>query len=248
MTSWVRIEGAGPVREVVLARPEKRNALTVEMYAALGEAFDAAERDDAVQVLLLRGEGACFCAGNDIGDFLAHRGGDAAQPAGDFIRRLPVFGKPLVAAVQGPATGIGATVLLHCDLVVGAAGAQLIFPFVRLGLVPEAGSSLLLPRILGPQRAAELLLLGEPLPIERAREWGLVNRVVSPELLAAEARALAAALATRPLAAVQATRRMLRGDPTRILERITAEVTVFRKRLESPEFRAAAEAFLKRKA
>ena len=248
MTDRVRIEGAGPVREVVLARPDKRNALTLDMYAALGEAFQAAERDDTVRVLMLRGEGACFCAGNDIADFLAPRETDAAHPAEAFIRRLPVFGKALVAAVQGPATGIGATLLLHCDLVVGASGAQLIFPFVRLGLVPEAGSSLLLPRIVGPQRAAELLLLAEPLPIERAWELGLVNRVVPPEQLLAEARALAAALASRPAHAVQATRRLMRGEPQPILERIDAEMRVFRKLLASPEFRSAAEGFLKRKA
>jgi enoyl-CoA hydratase/carnithine racemase len=162
----------------------------------------------------------------------------------DVLRTLATFEKPLIAAVHGPTVGIGVTMLLHCDLVVAAQGTQLIMPFVALGLVPEAGSSLLLPRLLGQQRAAELLLLGEPLAAAAAERLGLVNRVVEPDQLLDEARALAQRLVRQPAEALRATRRLLRGETAELRARIEAEAQVFGARLKSAEFLAQVRALL----
>jgi enoyl-CoA hydratase/carnithine racemase len=160
------------------------------------------------------------------------------------LRTLATYDKPLIAAVHGTTVGIGVTMLLHCDLVVAATGAQLSMPFVALGLVPEAGSSLLLPRLAGQQRAAELLLLGQPLDAGSAQRLGLVNRVVEEARLMEEARALAERLASQPAEPLRATKRLLRGDPAELLARIEAEAQVFAARLKSEEFRAQVRAVL----
>jgi enoyl-CoA hydratase/carnithine racemase len=235
---------ADGVCELRFDRPEKRNAITHRMYQALAAALQAAAADEAVRVVLLSGAGASFCAGNDLNDFVSGPEFTGAHPVMDVLRTLAGFDKPLVAAVHGPTVGIGVTMLLHCDLVVAAQGTQLIMPFVALGLVPEAGSSLLLPRLVGPQRAAELLLLGEPLEAAAAERLGLVNRVVAPERLLDEARALAQRLVRQPAEALRATRRLLRGDPAELRARIEAEAQVFGARLRSAEFLAQVRALL----
>ncbi|HTX05033.1 MAG TPA: enoyl-CoA hydratase-related protein [Steroidobacteraceae bacterium] len=242
----VLVTRRGHVCEVRLNRPEKRNALTPQMYEALVEAFRQAEADDEIRVLLLSGEGACFTGGNDLKDFLnapAVVGPD--HVISRFLRALSGFGKILIAAVHGPTVGIGATLLLHCDLVIAAArSTRLIMPFVQLGLVPEAASTLLLPRLLGHQRAAEVFLLGEPLDAATAKECLLVNRVVDDERLMEQARALADGAARQPPGAVRATKRLLRsGESAEIAARIEEELAVFSARLRSPEFAAAAQAF-----
>jgi enoyl-CoA hydratase/carnithine racemase len=232
------------VCELRFDRPEKRNAVTHRMYQALAAGLHAAEADEAVRVVLLSGAGASFCAGNDLNDFVSGPPFSSAHPVMDVLRTLATFDKPLLAAVHGPTVGIGVTMLLHCDLVVAARGTQLIMPFVALGLVPEAGSSLLLPRLVGQQRAAELLLLGEPLDAAAAERLGLVNRVVEPDKLLDEARALAQRLVRQPAEALRATRRLLRGDTAELRARIEAEAQVFGARLKSAEFLAQVRALL----
>ena len=197
-------------------------------------------------VVLLSGEGAGFCAGNDLNDFLNGPEFSPAHPVMGLLRTLATFQKPLLAAVHGQTVGIGVTMLLHCDLIVAARATQFSLPFVSLGLVPEAASSLLLPRLIGPQRAAELLLLGRPFDADTALRLGLVNRVVEEAALMEEARALAGALARQPPEALAATRRLLRGDPAATLARIDEEARIFGAQLKSAEFRTAVSAFLAR--
>lgn len=232
------------VCELRFDRPEKRNAITHQMYQSLAAHLHAALADSAVRAVLLSGAGASFSAGNDLNDFLSGPEFTSAHPVMDVLRTLATFDKPLVAAVHGPTIGIGVTMLLHCDLVVAAQGTQLIMPFVALGLVPEAGSSLLLPRLVGTQRAAELLLLGQPLDAAEAQRLGLVNRVVESDKLLEEARSLAQRLAQQPVDALRATKRLLRGDAAEVLARIEAEAQVFAVRLKSEEFRAQVRAVL----
>jgi enoyl-CoA hydratase/carnithine racemase len=234
------------VCELRLNRPEKRNAITFAMYAALVRALAAAQADAAVHAVLLSGEGAGFCAGNDLNDFLNGPEFSREHPVMGLLRTLATFEKPLLAAVHGQTVGIGVTMLLHCDLVVAARGTQFSLPFVSLGLVPEAASSLLLPRLVGPQRAAELLLLGRPFDADTALRLGLVNRVVEEAALLDEARTLAGALARQPPDALAATRRLLRGDPAATLARIDEEARIFGAQLKSAEFRTAVSAFLAR--
>jgi len=244
VTEQILLSRAGGVCELRFNRPEKRNAITLAMYEALCRALDDAQADQAVRAVLLSGEGAGFCAGNDLTDFLNSPPLTAEHPAMRFLRLLPTFAKPLLAAVHGQVIGIGVTMLLHCDLIVAARSAQFSLPFVSLGLVPEAGSSLLLPRLVGTQRAAELLLLGKPFDAATASSFGLVNRVVEEGALLEEARGLAAALARQPLGALAATRRLLRGDPRDIVARIEEEARIFGAQLQSEEFRAGIRAFL----
>ena len=244
MSEEILKSSAGGVCELRFDRAEKRNAITQRMYQALAAELHAAAADETVRVVLLSGAGASFCAGNDLNDFVSGPEFTSAHPVMDVLRTLATFDKPLVAAVHGPTVGIGVTMLLHCDLVVAAQGTQLIMPFVALGLVPEAGSSLLLPRLVGQQRAAELLLLGEPVDAAAAERLGLVNRVVPPDRLLDEARTLAQRLARQPVEALRATRRLLRGDAAELLARIEAEAQVFGARLRSAEFLAQVRALL----
>jgi enoyl-CoA hydratase/carnithine racemase len=242
----VMVTRRGHVCEVRLNRPEKRNALNQDMYAALIEAFAAAEADDEVRAILLSGEGACFTAGNDLKDFLsAPAVVEADHVISRFLRALSGCSKILIAAVHGPTVGIGATLLLHCDLVIAAArSTKLIMPFVQLGVVPEAASTLLLPRLIGRQRAAQVFLLGEPLDATTAKEWALVNRVVDDEVLMEQARALADAAARQPPGAVRATKRLMHSaHSAEIAAHIQEELSVFAARLGSAEFAAAAQAF-----
>ena len=239
-----RVDG---ICEVRLNRPEKRNAITFLMYEQLTRALGAAQADESVRAVMLSGEGASFSAGNDLQDFLSGPALSAAHPAMQFLRTLATFGKPLLAAVQGQTVGIGVTMLLHCDLIVAARAAQFSLPFVALGLVPEAGCSLLLPRLIGQQRAAELLFLGQPFNADTAYRLGLVNSVVEEGALLDETRALARAVAQQPPAALAATRRLLRGDTDELLARIEEEASIFGAQLQSEEFRARVRAFLTRR-
>ena len=244
MSELVLVENAAGIYHLRLNRPDKRNAITFAMYQALEAGLTAAGADDSVRALLLSGEGAGFCAGNDLHDFINGPNFSSKHPVLGFLRGLVNLKKPLVAAVHGQAVGIGVTMLLHCDLVVAADSTRFSMPFVSLGLVPEAASSLLLPQRLGPQRAAELLLLGKPFDAATAHSLGMVNRVV-PEAAALDAaRALAAALAAQPPEALRATRALLRGDPAAALQRIDAEADIFGAQLKSAEFRNAVQAFL----
>lgn len=244
MSELVLVESAAGVRELRLNRPEKRNAITFAMYEAMERALAAADTDESVRAVLLSGAGPGFCAGNDLHDFISGPSFSSSHPVLGFLRGLVNLRKPLVAAVHGQTVGIGVTMLLHCDLVVAADSTRFSMPFVSLGLVPEAASSLLLPRLVGPQRAAELLLLGEPFDAARALSLGLVNRVVAEVSALTEARSLAARLAAQPPEALRATRRLLRGELAPRLARIDAEADVFGAQLKSDEFRNAVQAFL----
>ena len=250
MSEFVKVERDGAVLVVTLARAEKKNALTGAMYEALTAALAEAGADDAICVVLIEGSGGVFSAGNDIGDFLAFAMKPGAEmkdaPGVRFIYALAAFAKPLVAAVDGHAIGLGATLCLHCDLVYASPAARFHMPFVDLGLVPEAGSSLLVPQRLGRARASQYLLLGESFDAEAARADGLVNAVVDAASLHAHALAKAKALAAKPRQALLATRRLLRGDPAALTARMGEEVDLFAAGLKSPEARAAFIAFMSR--
>ena len=243
--SDIEIAREGAVLSAAFARPEKKNAITRAMYETLIEALEAAERDREIGAFVLSGQGGVFTAGNDIGDFLgfAERGpGDF--PAWRFVSKVASFEKPLVAAVDGLAIGVGTTLLFHCDLVYATREARFQMPFVDLGLVPEAGASLLAPQRFGRAKAAEFLLLGEPFGAEEALRLGLVNAVLPQAELLGHALAKAAALAAKPRAALLATRRLLRGDPEALKVRMAEESHAFAAALKSPEARAAFQAFL----
>lgn len=243
----VRDDGA--IRTVRINRPEKKNALTPPMYEALSAAFEGAARDDAVRCVVIAGAPDAFCAGNDLADFLhaAEHGGGLAPPAVHLLVNLAHGEKPLVAAVRGLAVGIGTTLLFHCDHVVAASDARFSTPFVPLGLVPEAASSLLGPRRMGYARAFALLAMGRPLDAAGAQAAGIVNTVVASAEVEAAAMEAAREIAALPAEALALTRRLLRGSPDEAIERIEQETDLFRVRLASPEARAAFERFLAKK-
>ncbi len=235
------------VLSLTLDRPDKKNALTGAMYHALSDGLERAGADDAIGAVLLSGNGAAFSAGNDVNDFLSHgAAAPQAMPSVRFIRALAAFDKPLLAAVQGLAVGIGTTMLLHCDLVYASADARFSTPFAKLGLVPEAGSSLLLPRRIGAVRANAMLLLGETLDAETAVAAGLVNALLPAGTLHAQALEKARTLAALPAAALLASKALIRGDRRALDSRITEELTAFGHALASDEAKAAFAAFLNR--
>lgn len=244
MTDHIQLVRDGAVLAITFARPDKKNALSSAMYEALIVALNVADRDEEIGAILFVGSGGAFTAGNDIGDFLAGTRAAHGAPAFRFIKALANCDTPMVAAVEGVAVGVGTTMLLHCDLVYAAPGATFRMPFVDLGLVPEAASSLLVPRRFGAAKAAELLLLGEPFDGAEAYRLGLVNAVVPNDALLAHARSKAQALAAKPRAAIAATRRLLRGDRAEVLARMEEESAAFAKALTSPEAKRAFEAFL----
>jgi enoyl-CoA hydratase/carnithine racemase len=250
MSELVKIERDGGVLVVTLARPEKKNALTGAMYEKLIAAFAEASSNDAIGAVMIEGGGGVFSAGNDIGDFLAIALAPGAAmkdaPGVRFIYALARFAKPLVAAVDGAAIGIGATLCLHCDLVYASPAARFHMPFVDLGLAPEAGSSLLVPQRFGRARAGEALLLCEPFDAEAARSAGLVNAIVEADALHDHALAKAKALAAKPRQALLAARRLIRGDQSALIARMDEEVELFSAGIKSPEARAAFMAFMGR--
>lgn len=250
MTSDIEVTRAGATQVLRFARPQKKNALTGAMYAALADAIAAGDADGDVAVHVIFGSGGVFSAGNDLGDFLETAEG-AGGLGGDvlrFIRLLPKIRKPLLAGVDGKAVGIGTTLLFHCDLVYATPESEFSTPFLDLGLVPEAGSSLLGPRLMGPQRAFELLALGAPFSAERALQSGFVNGLVSKADLEAHVLAAAMKLAAKPPDALLMSRRLLRGDASDISGRIEEEALAFEKRLRSPEAREAFQAFFEKRA
>jgi enoyl-CoA hydratase/carnithine racemase len=246
MSNHVEKRSQDGVTSLVLARPEKKNALTGAMYDALVSAFAEASGDDTVGAILLSGKGGVFTAGNDIGDFLRMSDALDVTPGGRFLQTLAVFEKPIVAAVEGPAIGIGATLCFHCDLVYAAPSASFQMPFVNLALVPENASSLLAPQRFGMAKASEYLLLGEAFGAAEAFRLGLVNEVIEAPLLYTHGLAKAKAIAAKPRAAMLATRKLLRGDANAILDRIAKENRAFREAVLSPDARAIFAAFLQK--
>ena len=246
MTPNIQITQTGHVLEIYLNRPQKKNALTAAMYQAITQAFRDAETNPEIRVILLAGTMGAFTAGNDLGDFLnnAPREGDSAGM--QFLRVLAQSTRVLVAAVDGVAIGIGTTMLLHFDLVVAGKGSRFQLPFVDLALVPEAASTLLLPRLVGSQRAAELLLLAEAFDAETAYRLGFVNRIVDEGQALAVAQELAGRVAAKPAAAVALTRKLLRDPSGSVMDRITAEGIHFAAQLQSDEAKEVFRRFLAR--
>ena len=249
-STQVRTERSSGLLAITLARPDKKNALSGEMYRALVAALELASSEPSIHVVLLDADGADFCAGNDIVDFVALAGSGQHLESSDvfrFLRALALFDKPLVAAVRGRAVGIGTTMLLHCDLVYVAQDARLSTPFVDLALVPEAASSLLLPARIGHVRAFALFALGETLDGHAAVNCGLANAALPEAQVSARARAAALTLAAKPALALQATKKLMR-DQQRMLAAIASEGHEFAQRLVSTEAQAAFSSFMTRRA
>src|SRR5438067_6074363 len=210
MSEHVRVEKDGGLLAITLARPERRNAITVDMYGALADAIAGSFEDGETRLITIRGEGQDFAAGNDLADFLETVPRDDDIPVWRLLRALAQCEIPLVAAVHGNCVGIGTTMLLHCDLVIAEEGARFSLPFVDLALVPEAASSMLLPRIAGRRRAARYLLLGDAFGVDEAMEIGLVSHRAGPGQLEEILAAVAAALLAKPAGALRDTKRLLR--------------------------------------
>jgi enoyl-CoA hydratase/carnithine racemase len=245
----VRTEIREKVMEITLDRPQKRNALTEDMYLALAAALEAGDAHGSVNVFFLQGSETCFTSGNDLNDFLERKDRTPGEkgPGARFLNVISTTRKPIVAAVGGPAVGIGTTMLLHCDLVYAGAGARFQVPFAALGLCPEGGSSLLLPLQVGYPRAAEMLMFGEPISADSALAVGLVNAVYPDGELLKNARNRAEMLAALPPASVQLTKHLLkRSRATAVRETIEEELRFFNERLKSKEFREAYDAFFGR--
>jgi enoyl-CoA hydratase/carnithine racemase len=244
----VLIDNTDGVMTITLNRVEKKNSFTGAMYSACAEALESAKSDAGVRVVVFQGHATVFSAGNDIADFLNNPSPGLSSPVLHFLRNLASFPKPVIAAVCGPAVGIGTTLLFHCDLVYAGDNAAFAMPFVNLGLCPEAASSLLVPQMMGYHRAAEALLLGEPFMAEAALEVGLVNRVVPPTEANGMAQAQARKLAAKPLSALMETKRLMKkGTQTQVLAVIEDEAASFGRMLAEPAAREAFAAFLEKR-
>jgi len=254
MTQEIEIKVEDGVQVMRFMRADKKNAFTGHMYNAMSEALDASEKNDAIACHLFIGSGGVFSAGNDINDFMRRA---QASPSGDgkgipapsleFIRRLPKVTKPMIAAVDGLAIGVGTTMLLHCDLVYASPAASLRTPFLDLGLIQEAGSTILAPERMGYPRAFELVCLGEPFSAERALQAGLVNAIVPADQLEATALRAARRLAAKPRQALMTSRRLLRKNHTQISAMIDEEAQNYVALMRSPEAREAFTAFLEKR-
>lgn len=246
--SEILVEKSERVLRIQLNRPAKKNALTTGMYQAFAEALRSANADADVRAILVHGTSDAFTAGNDLHDFLANPPQGPESPVLVFLDAVTHVDKPLVAAVNGVAVGIGTTMLLHCDLVYAGQDAKFALPFVNLGLCPEAASSFLLPALAGYQRAAELLLLGEPFDAVKAHAIGLVTEVVPSDLTFEAAEQAARKLAAKPPASVRLTKRLLKAQTKAMLEAALAEeIRHFRERLVSAEAKEAFGAFLEKR-
>ncbi|MCS4294688.1 enoyl-CoA hydratase/carnithine racemase [Comamonas sp. BIGb0152] len=244
----IRVLAEAGICTITFNRVAKKNSLTGAMYLALAEILQQAASSTEVRVVLFQGDASVFTAGNDLGDFLHGPQPDDNAPPFQFLQALAAFPKPIVAAVCGPAVGIGTTMLLHCDLVYAGDNAMFSLPFVNLGFCPEGASSLLLPQLMGHQRASEALLLGDPFMAEAALEVGLVNRVVPPTECNTIAQAQAAKLAAKPLASLMASKRLLKsGQMAAVQSRIAEEGRVFADLLQQPAAKEAMQAFMEKR-
>ena len=247
MSEHILVSTEDRVMRIELNRPEKKNAFTPEMYPIVADALEEADASPQVRVILIHGQKDCFSGGADLKDFRVAAGEMEDTFARGFLTKLPKTRKPIVAAVGGVAVGIGTTMLFHCDLVYAADNAKFIVPFIDLAVVPEAGASMLLPRLAGYQRAAEVFLLGKPFGPERALELGLVTRIVPADELLEEAYDTALVLAQKPPAAVMATKALLKREREPVASRIDAETRVFLDLMSSPETQEAVNAFFEKR-
>jgi enoyl-CoA hydratase/carnithine racemase len=240
----INIVTSGSVLQIGINRPEKRNAINRQMYSDMAAALQSAEQDDSIRVILIHGTDDCFTSGNDLRDFALDPPTGEESPVFKFLAAISQASKPLVAAVNGPAIGIGTTMLLHCDLVYAGETAQFQTPFVNLGLCPEAASSLLLPQLAGYQRAAEMLLLGQPFGATRAYEAGLINDIVPANKLFQHGLTQAQLLAKQPPAAVRLAKQLMKKNSAAAVPAVMAEEGKrFVERLSSPEAAEALGAF-----
>ncbi len=247
-TEQIQSELSEGIFTLRINRPDKKNALNPAMYQALADGLKQADRDDAARVILICGADDCFTSGNDLADFLTAPPTGQNSPVMQFLLAVSEARKPIVAAVNGLAVGVGVTMLLHCELVYAGSSATFQMPFVNLGLCPEAGSTLLLPRIMGHQRAAELLLLGEVFGAEKARAVGIVTAVCPDGEVLGTARNRALQLAAQPAAAVRLAKYLLKRDyEAPLRETIAEEGRQFMARLKSPEAAEALQAFMERR-
>ena len=236
------------VTTITFNRVDKKNSITAAMYGAMADALQAAAADAAVRVVVFQGHETIFSAGNDIGDFLNKPPAGKDSPVFRFLHGIAAFPKPLIAAVCGPAVGVGTTLLFHCDLVYAGDNAAFSMPFVNLGLCPEAASSLLVPQMLGYHRAAEALLMGEPFMAEAALEVGLVNRVLPPTEANNYAQAQARKLAAKPITALVETKRLMKkGNATLVAQQMAEEGASFGRMLGEPAAKEAFTAFMERR-
>jgi enoyl-CoA hydratase/carnithine racemase len=247
MSDQIVVTDDGGIRTIRMNRPEKKNALTQPMYAEMTQALREAAGSATIRCIIFAGNPGAFCAGSDISDFQKRAEGGLKPVTVDFLHALARNQKPLLAAVDGIAVGIGTTMLLHCDYVVAAAGATFSTPFTKLGLIPEAASSLLGPLRMGHARAFALLVMGRPLAAEDAKAAGLVNAVVDSAALEDTVLQAAREIAALPAGAVALARKLIRGDLDDIAKRVDTEAMYFKERLQSDEARAAFAAFLARK-
>ena len=248
MTEDILVHAEGGVMTLTLNRLARKNSITSDMYGALADGIARAREDASVRVVLIQGHETVFSAGNDIGDFLNKPPAGEDSPVFRFLHGIASFPKPLVAAVCGPAVGIGTTMLLHCDLVYAGDNAAFSLPFVNLGLCPEAASSLLVPQMLGYHRAAEALMLGEPFMAEAALEVGLVNRVLPPTEVNGYANAQARKLAAKPITSLVETKRLMKkSQQGAVLQQMADEGESFRKLLVSPAAKEAFTAFMEKR-
>jgi enoyl-CoA hydratase/carnithine racemase len=244
----ILIDRSDGVMTLTMNRVEKKNSLTRGMYAAMADALAQADADEALRAVVIQGHETIFSAGNDIGEFLDRLASGQESPAFQFLRAISVFSKPLLAAVCGPAVGIGTTMLFHCDLVYAGDNAAFSMPFVNLGLCPEAASSHLAPLRMGYGRAAEALLLGEPFLAEAALEMGLISRIVPPTEAAALAQRQARKLAAKPLKSLIETKRLMKKSQASIVaERLQEEGVSFASLLTEPAAREAFTAFMEKR-
>jgi enoyl-CoA hydratase/carnithine racemase len=247
MPDQILVTDENGVRTIRMNRPEKKNALTQPMYAEMTRALRDAEGSDTIRCVIFAGSPGAFCAGSDISDFQKRAEGGLKPVTVDFLHALVRNPKPLLAAVDGLAIGIGTTMLLHCDYVVAASGTTFATPFTKLGLIPEAASSLLGPMRMGHARAFALLVMGQSMMAEEAKAVGLVNTIVDPAALDSAVMQAAREIAGLPPGAVALARKLMRGNLDDIVQRVDTEAMYFRERLQSDEARTAFAAFLARK-
>lgn len=248
MSDHVQTERSGAVLTIRMARAEKKNALTVDMYRGLTAALQSGIADSTVRAMVIAGAGGVFTSGNDLRDFVSTPPATSNSPVFQFLGVISTCPKPLVAAVSGLAIGIGTTMLLHCDLIIADPATRFSLPFINLGLVPEAASSLLLPRMLGHARASELLLLGDMFDAVAAERYGIVTRLSAPGAVDAEALAVAHQLATKAPEAMRLSKALLRSATTDVAARMAEEARSFGAQLQGPEFREAVSAFTEKRA
>lgn len=248
MSNFIHVHAENGVVTVSLNRLERKNSITSAMYGAMADALDSASTDPDARVVVIQGHESVFSAGNDIGEFLSSTDAGSSSHAHRFLQSVVTFPKPLIAAVCGPAIGLAATVLFHCDLVYAGDNAVFSMPFVNLGLCPEAASTLLVPQMLGHHRAAEALLLAEPIPANAALQMGLVNRVVPRAEVNALAQAVAQRLGAKPTIALIETKRLMKaGQQTFVSSQIAAENAAFARLLKGAAAKEAFSAFLEKR-